>query len=408
MFAGRRIALVEDDEIMGGSIAQRLEIEGARVLWLKQAVRALGALRTPREPIDAVICDIRLPDGTGEELFATLCRSRTPPPFLFITGQGDIGQAVRLMQAGAADYVTKPFDMAVFLERLALLLRPRVEVAMPALLGISPAARRVEAMVARAATHDGSVLIVGRSGTGKGRIARRIHEASDRRAAPFVTVNLARDPDPARAIFGPGGAMDQTGDGVLFLGALQRLGASQQSMLIEALDAPGFDGRTIAAADPEIEADVAAGRFRADLFARLCGSEIPVPPLCERPEDAVWLMNRLFEALNAERPEPLRGISALAEGAVRAHDWPGNGREVRSRLIRALDLATAEWIFPADLFPERQAEGGFPTLGEARDAAERRHILAALERSGGQISDAARLLHVSRTTLWEKMQKLGL
>jgi DNA-binding NtrC family response regulator len=408
MFTGRRIALIEDDEIMGGSIAQRLEIEGARVLWLKQAVRALGALRTPREPIDAVICDIRLPDGTGEELFGTLCHTRTPPPFLFITGQGDIGQAVRLMQAGATDYITKPFQMAVFLERLALLLRPRIEVAMPALVGISPAARAVEAMAARAATHERSVLILGLAGTGKGRIARRIHDASDRRAAPFIGVNLARDPDPGHAIFGPGGALERAGDGVIFLGALERLAAPQQARLLDALDDPGFEGRIIAAAAPEIEDEVAAGRLRADLYARLCETAIPIPPLSERPEDAVWLVNRLFEVLNARRPQPLRGISTLAEAAVRAHDWPGNGREVRSRLIRALDLAAGEWIFPADLFPERQAEGGFPTLGEARDAAERRHILAALERSGGQISDAARLLHISRTTLWEKMQRLGL
>lgn len=408
MLEGRRIALIEDDEIMGGSIAQRLEIEGASVIWLKQAVRALGALRTPRAAIDAVICDIRLPDGTGDELFRTLCLSRTPPPFLFITGQGDIGQAVRLMQAGAADYVTKPFDMAVFLERLVLLLRPRDEVAMPGLVGISPAARRVEAMAARAATHDRSVLILGSAGTGKERIARRIHEASDRRAAPFVAINFARHPDPDRALSGPGNVLDRTGEGVIFLGAPERLGAAQQAMLISALDDPGFEGRVFAAAGPEIEAEVAAGRFRADLYARLCETEIPVPPLRERPEDAVWLMNRLFATLNPRRERPLRGVSALAEAAVRAHDWPGNGREVRSRLVRAFDIAAGDWIFPADLFPERQAEASFPTLVEARDAAERRHILAALERSGGQISDAARLLHVSRTTLWEKMQKLGL
>jgi DNA-binding NtrC family response regulator len=279
---------------------------------------------------------------------------------------------------------------------------------MPALVGISPAARAVEAMAARAATHERSVLILGLAGTGKGRIARRIHDASDRRAAPFIGVNLARDPDPGHAIFGPGGALERAGDGVIFLGALERLAAPQQARLLDALDDPGFEGRIIAAAAPEIEDEVAAGRLRADLYARLCETAIPIPPLSERPEDAVWLVNRLFEVLNARRPQPLRGISTLAEAAVRAHDWPGNGREVRSRLIRALDLVAGEWIFPADLFPERQAEGGFPTLGEARDAAERRHILAALERSGGQISDAARLLHISRTTLWEKMQRLGL
>ena len=122
MLRNRYIVLVEDDEIMGGSLLQRLELEGAQVLWLKQMVRALGAIRTPKRPIDAVICDIGLPDGSGEELFSALARTATPPPFLFITGQGGIGQAVRLIKSGAADYVTKPFDMAVFLERLSLLV----------------------------------------------------------------------------------------------------------------------------------------------------------------------------------------------------------------------------------------------------------------------------------------------
>ena len=97
MLKGRRVALIEDDEIMGASIAQRLEVEGAEVLWLKLAQRAIGALRTPRAPIDAVVCDIRLPDGTGEEVFMTLCQTIIPPPFLFITGQGGIDQAVRLV-----------------------------------------------------------------------------------------------------------------------------------------------------------------------------------------------------------------------------------------------------------------------------------------------------------------------
>ena len=153
MLKGRRIALVEDDEIMGASIEQRLRLEGAQVVWLKHMQRAVGALRTPRAPVDAVVCDIRLPDGTGEELFATLCRTASPPPFLFITGQGGIDQAVRLLQAGAADYVTKPFEMSRFLDRLSHLLRPKGS-AVEQPFGISPAARRIGELVAQAAAID--------------------------------------------------------------------------------------------------------------------------------------------------------------------------------------------------------------------------------------------------------------
>lgn len=412
MLKGRRIALIEDDEIMGGSIAQRLVLEGAEVLWLKLAQRAIGALRTPRAPIDAVVCDIRLPDGTGEEVFTTLCRTLTPPPFLFITGQGGIEQAVRLMQAGAADYITKPFEMAAFLARLGQLLRPDPPApkgaGMPPLLGVSAAARQVESLAAQAATHDHPVLILAPAGTGKARLARRIHQMSDRSAAPFIEVNLFREDDPMAALFGPAGAVAQVGEGTALLNGLGRLPPAAQDRLMALLETPQ-PFRLIGSASPRIAEKLAAGGVRADLFYLFANHEITIPPLAERPEDAVWLMGQLFPALNARRAVPLRGISALAEAMVLGHDWPGNGRELRARLIRGLEVASGDLLFPADLFPDRHAEGAaLLTLSEARDAAERAQIIAALERAGGHVSDAARLLKISRTTLWEKMQKLGL
>lgn len=404
MLKGRRIALIEDDEIMGASIDQRLRLEGADVVWIKLMQRAIGALRTPRAPIDAVICDIRLPDGTGEELFTTLCRTTAPPPFLFITGQGGIDQAVRLLQAGAADYITKPFEMGQFLDRLAHLLRPKGK-ATAEPFGNSPAARRIGELVNQAAEIDRPVLIRGAAGTGKALVARRIHAQSDRSLAPFIAVNL-RTEDADRELVA---AIEQTGEGTLFLEALEQLSQIGQDALARWLDsAPS--ARLIATCGPQMDEALQAARFRSDLFFRLNGFEIPIPPLAERPEDAVWLLYRLFDAMNARRAAPFKGISALAEQAVRDHNWPGNGRELRSRLVQAMTTAKGETLFPADLFPERQIGGDerLPTLSEARDAAERTHILRALERTGGQVAEAARLLGVSRTTLWEKMQKLGL
>ncbi|EEW26907.1 sigma-54-dependent transcriptional regulator [Rhodobacter ferrooxidans] len=406
MLKGRRIALIEDDEIMGASLLQRLQLEGAEVLWLKLAQRAIGALRTPRAPIDAVVCDIRLPDGSGEEVFATLCRSITPPPFLFITGQGEIDQAVRLLQAGAADYLTKPFGMPVFLDRLSALLRAAPLARLPMLLGPSPAARRVEDLALTAAAHDRPVLIRGGAGTGKALVARRIHAASDRRAAPFVHVNLAREADASAALEA---ALAEVGDGVLFLNALERLGALEQARLMGWLDTGA--ARIIAACGADMADLVGSGAFRGDLYARLNPFEIPIPPLRDRPDDAVWLLHQQFATLNPRRSPPLRGITALADQAVAGHDWPGGGRELRARLVQALATAQGDWLFPADLFPERQtdpADTGLLSLAEARDAAERAQIIAALERTGGQVAEAAKLLRISRTTLWEKMQKLGL
>ncbi len=408
MLKGFRIALVEDDDIMGASLVQRLEIEGAEVLWLKQVSRAIGALRTPRAPIDAVICDIRLPDGNGEELFNTLNRTSTPPPFLFITGHGGIEQAVRLIQAGAVDYVTKPFDMANFLDRLTLLLSATSQLNLPPLLGISSAAQRVDALALKAARSGRAVLIRGGPGTGKELVARRIHETSDRQAALFVPVNLAREADIGAALFSERGAIAATGEGTLFLHGLSRLGESEQLQLLAALEA-GFEGRLIASCGYEMEEIVARGGFSAELYFRLDLMEIPIPPLGERTEDAVWLMNQLFERANARRAQRLSGIGRLTEESVRLHDWPGGGRELRSRLIRGVETATSDMLQPVDLFPERLTRtDGFMTLAQAREKAEKAQIVEALEQTTGQVGLAAKLLGVSRTTLWEKMQKLGI
>ncbi len=408
MLRGVRIALVEDDDFMGGSLVHRLELEGAEVIWLRQAGRALGALRTPRAPIDVVVCDIKLPDGTGEELFNRLCETATPPPFLFITGHGGIDQAVRLMRAGAADYVTKPFDMPVLLERLSSLVTRAPQDEFPAVLGVSPAARRVEDLAREAARQDRNVLIIGGPGTGKGAIARHIHEQSDRRAAPFVSVNLAREANASDILLGPGGALEKVAEGILYLHALAHLPETAQAGLVEALEG-GFSGRVVASCGHEITALRAGGDLRTELIYRLDMAEIPVPPLGQRPEDAVWLLSILFDQMNARRTDPLDGISRLSEEAVRTHDWSGGGRELRARLVQAMASAPGPMLQPADLFPERIASDAGPvTLAQAREKAERQHIIDVLEQCGGQVGNAAKILKVSRTTLWDRMQKYGI
>lgn len=408
MFDGTRIVLVEDDHIMGDSLTQRLELEGADVVWVKQAVRAIHAIRSPRARVDAVVCDIRLADGTGEDIFTTLCQTMTPPPFLFITGHGEIEQAVRLMQAGAADYMTKPFEMPAFLDRLRQLAEPGSDAGEGTQFGVSAAAKKLESLAAQAAQSSRPVLVHGAAGTGKTRVARRIHELSDHAAAPLVTVNLARDPQGEEALFGPDGALARAGEGTLLLIAAERLSRAAQDRLSARLD-EGYSARIVSTAAPDIGQPSERQALRRDLLSRLSQTEIPVPPLRERPDDAVWLLGEMFRRFRDRQSDgTLKGLSRLAEEAARAHDWPDNGREVRDRLIRAIQLAEGPMIQPADLFPEQHAEGHFRTLGEAREATERRQIVAALARTGGQVTAAAKLLRVSRTTLWEKMQKLGL
>jgi DNA-binding NtrC family response regulator len=404
MLTGRHLVLIEDDALMGHSLVQRLELEGAELTWVRQAVRGIAAVRTPRKPVDAVICDIRLPDGTGEEVFHTVARRVAPPPFLFITGQGDIDQAVRLLRAGGADYMTKPFDMPEFLRRLAQILRSDPGLGLPARSGTSPVARQIDALVAEFAGHECPVLIRGGRGLGKARLARRIHDLSDRRSAPFVAVNALRDAVSAADL---SRAVAEVGDGTLFVNGVGRLERGAQERLVAALDGAAF--RLIASCGTRIDEKMQAGGFRADLLYALRSHEIVVPPLSQRGEDAVWLAQQMFEALNARRAAPLRGLSATALAVIRDHDWPGNGRELRSRLVRAMEVAQGDWLHPFDIFPElNEADGEIRSLAEARDIAERRQIIRALERTGGQVGEAAKLLRVSRTTLWEKMQKLGL
>jgi len=404
MFEGRRIAVVEDDAIMGASIVQRLELEGAKVTWLRQVFRAVGELRTPRQPFDAVVCDIGLPDGTGEQLFRTLSETTMPPPFLFITGQGGIDQAVRLLRSGASDYIAKPFDMAQFLTRLARVLPPSRLGAADAFFGVSAAASRVDAAIALAARGEKPVLVYGPAGGGKKATARRLHALSGRPAKAFVEVNFARAEDACADLRH---AWSTAGGGTLFLNAIDRMHQDAQDLLMKLLEEQSEHG-LVSASTLTADRLAASGQFRTDLFYRLAQTEIDLPPLGDRPEDVLWLLEQLFKQLNERRKPPLRGLSELALKAAGAHSWPGNGRELRSRLSRAMDVAAGEWVFPVDLFPERQTEPGFLSLADARDAAERTHIVAALERAGGHVSEAAKLLGVSRTTLWEKMQKLGI
>lgn len=405
MFQGRRIAVVEDDGLMGASLVQRLELEGARVTWLRHVARAVGELRTPRHPIDAVICDIRLPDGSGEELFKELTATSTPPPFLFMTGQGGIDQAVRLLRQGAADYVTKPFDMAQLLARLARLLPPaRAHETEDAFFGVSPLARRLDEMVRQAAAQDAPIVLRGAAGTGKQAAARRLHALSDRAHAPFVSVNFARDEDPLAALTT---VIDEVGAGDVFLNAVDRANPHAQDAIVRILDRAA-DARFIAAVAPTIDDHVKGGTFRTDLYFALAQTVIDLPPLAERPDDAAWLAEDTFKVLNARRAKPLRGLADTTLVAIRAHTWPGNGRELRSRLARAVEHAEGEWLQPIDVFPERRVASPFPSLSSVRESAERAHIITALARADGQILEAAKLLGISRTTLWEKMQKFGL
>ncbi|CAG1015671.1 Transcriptional regulatory protein ZraR [Rhizobiaceae bacterium] len=432
-----RVAVVEDDLVMGGSIVQRLELEGWDVTWWQTGRAAVSGLSGIAGAFELVICDIRLPDMSGEAVFEEMARQPNTPPFLFVTGFAEIDQAVRLMRSGAVDFMTKPFPMDDFLKRIAASRRStrsgmRLK---DYVLGRSPAIQHAEDLIHRYASHDLPVLITGETGSGKEVAARLLHQVSPRSEEPFVAVNCAAIPADLleSEIFGHEkgaftgahqrhlGYAERARGGTLFLDEIGDMPPALQAKLLRLIESASltrlggeaavpFRARIVAATHRNLAPGQASG-FREDLYFRLAVLPVEIPPLRQRPEDIVWLLDRFLETAVARSDVRIRGFSALTEEAALAHPWPGNVRELRNRIDRAVALTASEWIMPGDLFPDRpgtQAATGFLPLADVRDAAERRQIERALEQTGGQVIKAAELLGVGRSTLWEKMTRLGI
>ena len=432
------VGLVEDDPVMGGSIVQRLELEGWRVTWWQSGRDAIAGISVSSDMLDLIICDVRLPDVSGEAVFNEVAKLPNAPPFMFVTGYGEIDQAVRLMRSGAVDFMTKPFAMEEFLRRIDAGRRTtRSELRLKGYyLGESPIIQHAEDLIHRYAPHDLPVLITGETGSGKEVAARLLHQISPRSSEPFIAVNCAAIPADLleSEIFGHEkgaftgaqqrhlGYAERAGKGTLFLDEIGDMPLALQAKLLRLIEessftrvggetAVPFRARTVAATHRELTRGLASTGFREDLYFRLAVLPVEIPPLRQRLEDIAWLLDRFLENAVSRSDTRIRGFSALAEEAALAHDWPGNVRELRNRVDRAVALSTTEWIMPGDLFPERFSKAGppgFVPLADVRDAAERRQIERALEETGGQVAKAAGLLAISRTTLWEKMTRLGI
>jgi DNA-binding NtrC family response regulator len=426
------IAVIEDDPIMGESLNQRLELEGYRVEWWRTGKDALAGI-DGAEP-DLVICDVRLPDISGADIFRRVAADPGAPPFLFMTAYGQIDEAVALMRAGAGDYVTKPFQIDDLLARARALVARRGS-DRQGILGVSPCMRDIENLLHRIARHPSPVLFAGETGVGKEVCARLLHAASGSADEPFMAVNCAAIPDNLlkSEVFGHEkgaftgaagrhlGYAERAKRGTLFLDEVAELPVAMQAKLLRLVEERGFHrvggeatvpfrARIVCATNRDLAGEIAVGRFREDLFYRINVVTIDVPPLRERRDDIPWLLTRFFAELTEATATTLRGLSSLAEEAALAHPWPGNVREMRNRLERAVALGAGEWLMPGDLFPDARRQVNdvserVQPLSAARDAAEKREIERALRETGGQIAEAAKLLGVSRTTLWDRMRR---
>lgn len=439
----KSLLLLEDDPIMGESLMQRFQIEGWDVSWKR---RLSEVDRSPAEPWDAVVSDVRLPDGLATDWFRDLPGAARSMPWFFLTGYGSVNDAVAAMRAGAREYLVKPFDV----ERLVSLVHATAK-ATPdaqveeAVLGVSAVMQRVEGMVRKVAPQRVSVLLTGESGVGKEVAAQLIHRLDPRSAqGEFIAVNCAAVPETMveAEFFGyekgafsgaqrpHRGFLERANGGTLFLDEVGDLPASMQAKLLRALQERCFfrlgservtrsDFRILAATNRDLHAAMAAGTFREDLFYRLAVISIHLPPLRERPEDIRWLTERMLQQIAGEQGCPV----AMSEGFLRdvlGRTWKGNARELRSFLEQAMVLSEAGVLdvhsastggSPAQRKSGDETEASsadFSPLHVMVEDAERLHIRRALGHTGGSVMKTAELLGISRKTLWEKMKKLAI
>jgi DNA-binding NtrC family response regulator len=434
--------LIEDDAIMGESLLDRFELEGFRVQWSRTAEQAASLLDS--QPFDAVVSDVRLPDGSGEQLFES--RQRAPvalPPWLFITAFASVDRAVAMLQAGARDYVTKPFDIAELVDKVRVAVgqceaaHPPTKPAVDVTLGASSAMQTLADQSRRVARRTRTVLITGESGVGKEVLARHLHaQAHPHGTAPFVAVNCGAIPETLIevALFGHErgaftgadrqrrGYVEQAEGGTLFLDEIAELTPALQVRLLRVLQdrqvqrlgaetTITVDLRVTCATHRDLHELVQQGRFREDLYYRIHVVHLKVPPLRDRPDDVLWLAQRFLQDEARERSEPVRRLTPAARAALLGHAWPGNVRELRNRVERACVMSELREVDAADLFEDRQASASpaeLPTLEAFVADVEKAYLSAVLQRFKGRVGLAAQALGISRKTLWEKSKRYDL
>jgi DNA-binding NtrC family response regulator len=445
-----RVLVVDDEAHIGESIKKALERSGYAVEWAADAARAWARLEA-RLP-DLVLCDVKLQADDGVALLGRIKESYPDTPVVMITGFASIESAVAAVKAGASDYLAKPFNpdqlrhvVAKALEQrrlrdenaylkgqIAQLFGERVVV------GQSEAMRRVFEVAQTVGTTDSSVLITGETGTGKEVVARSIHAASRRRDRAFVTVNCAAIPPNlleselfghrrgafTGAVYSRRGSFELADGGTLFLDEIGEMPLEMQAKILRALEERrikrvgseetiAVDVRIIAATNKDPDQETKAGRFREDLYWRLNVVHLLVPPLRERPEDVMPLAEHFLAFYTGELKKPLPGFSSEVIEAFVRYEWPGNVREVRNAVERAVIFAEPGrpvrlGHLPAYLRhePPRQAPAGARSYRPLREM-ELQYIREVLEACGGNRTRAAEVLGLSPVTLWRKLGKEG-
>jgi two-component system response regulator HydG len=445
--APAHILVIDDDKAMRDACFQILSRKGFQVELAASAKQGLSLLE--RQSFDAILLDLVMPDMDGLEALKKIRALDPDVEVIIITGYGTIQSAVESIKAGAFHFLSKPFvpddlrnlvDRALEkrrldLENLYLRQELRTKDERNVLVYESEPMVRIMDMITRVAPTDSTVLITGESGTGKGLVASKIHQLSQRSRRPFITVDCGTLVETLfeSELFGhvkgsfTGADANKVGkfelaqNGTLFFDEISNIGLEVQAKLLRAVEERKIskvgshrvitvDVRIIAATNKDLTKAIKDGTFREDLFYRLNVVLIQMPPLRERKNDIPLLVQHFLDKYNARLRKEIRGISPDALDLLVRHDWPGNVRELENTMERLVVLSSGPYLEPADLVfagtiltPAAEFSEG----GSLKDL-ERDHIIQTLQRYDGHKSETARALGIDRKTLREKLKRYNL
>jgi len=446
------VLLVDDDAAVRLSLRGLLRQANVDVEEAGNGEEALAKLS--QAPVDVVVTDVRMPGMDGMQLLGEIVKKWPEVPVILITAHGTVPMAVEAIKKGATDFLMKPFDrdeIAYVISKA--MAKARHQTAAPptdagvgdgGLWGESQPMVEVRELIARAAASNANVLVRGESGTGKELAARALHDASKRKDKPFVTLHCGAFPDTLleSELFGYEkgaftgattrklGRMELAEGGTLFLDEIGDISPATQSKLLRVLqekeimrlggrEAIKIDVRFVAATHKPLEEMIKKGEFREDLFYRLNVVPITMPPLRARGGDTVLLARRLAAKLGEENGRPKARLSDGALQLIGAQPWPGNVRQLKNFIERSIVLSASDEVTAADVERElkREAElhgsavAGAPAGGglSARTAqVEKEALLEALKKSNDNRTTAARILGISRRTLYNKLAEHGI
>jgi DNA-binding NtrC family response regulator len=445
-----RILIVEDEDKLRRVLEMQL---GSAEFEVEQAATAEDALKVA-DRADLILTDLRLPGMDGLELVRAIRRQNARTPIVVMTAFGTVETAVDAMKAGAADFLLKPFSLDHMMTVIGKALDVRAledenrklreelghRYEFDNIVGHSGSMQEIFATIERVAPTRATVLLAGESGVGKDLIARAVHYHSPRRERPFVKINCTALPENLMEseLFGyekgaftgastsKPGRFEQADTGTAFLDEIGDVPAAVQVKLLRVLQEREFerlgsnktrhiDVRIIAATNQDLRAALEQGTFREDLYYRLNVVPINIPPLRERSADIPLLAHHFVGKLAAATGSRAQSISEEAIARLMTYHWPGNVRELENVIERSLVLCSGERLEAADIrldadprARQRAAEGGFLPEGVTLDEYEQSIIREALRRAGGNKSQAARLLGLTRNALRYRLSQMGL